>query len=402
MIKNNKGFIITEVLILATVLIGVLIFMYSQFKNITRSYEYSFKYDTVEGMYLANNIINYINQGSYDILVQTLNNSEQDYLDIYSDINDRIVGCDINIFETPIFCSDLFKLSQVERVIFAKEDLKELKNNMKELPEDLKDYINNIKVLNSFNDYRIIVKYKNGTFSTMRFNKGNIYVPNDLIVYLDAVNNTGNGHSNQTTEWRDLSGNNHNVTLYNNPIWHDNSLIFDGVTNYGLISSTANIEFKKGTTWEVRVKMLSLTGAYDNGINTSAEFFGNWEGAGGGFMLSTDNKFYSNIYINDSYNTIEFDRAANLNNYYTLTMTYDNNIRKIYLNGVLLSTTEITPSTYIKPSTAPFALGGNPYISGVNGYANVEFQSVRIYDRALTDEEVAKNYQADIFRFGGE
>jgi len=73
MIKNNKGFAITEVLILSTVIIGVLIFMYSQFKNINRSYQISFKYDTVEGMYLANNIINYISDDNYDKRIHRFN-----------------------------------------------------------------------------------------------------------------------------------------------------------------------------------------------------------------------------------------------------------------------------------------------------------------------------------------
>ena len=57
LIKNNKGFAITEILILSTVITGILLFMYSQFKNINRSYQTSFIYDTVEGMYLANNDI---------------------------------------------------------------------------------------------------------------------------------------------------------------------------------------------------------------------------------------------------------------------------------------------------------------------------------------------------------
>ena len=71
MIKNNnKGFVITEVLILSTVILGVLTLMYVQFKSVNRSYQYSFKYDTVEGLYLANNIVNYINDGNYDNLVE--------------------------------------------------------------------------------------------------------------------------------------------------------------------------------------------------------------------------------------------------------------------------------------------------------------------------------------------
>ena len=107
MIKDNKGFVITEVLILSTVIIGVLIFMYSQFKNVNRSYQYSFKYDTVEGMYLANNIVNYINDGNFDKLVELLNNDSKGYIDI--------TECNIENSNLISYCSSLFQKTGVEK-----------------------------------------------------------------------------------------------------------------------------------------------------------------------------------------------------------------------------------------------------------------------------------------------
>jgi len=162
MIKNNKGFVITEILIISTVVIGVLIFVYAQFKNINRSYQYSFKYDTVQGMYLTNNIINYINDDSYDTLVTKLNTSELGYIDI--------TECDIVDFSTSEYCKMLFNKSEVEQVLFTEENLARIKSDMASLPEDMKQYINNISSANAINDYRIIIKFKNQTFATMRFN----------------------------------------------------------------------------------------------------------------------------------------------------------------------------------------------------------------------------------------
>jgi len=130
MIKNNKGFVITEILIISTVVIGVLIFVYAQFKNINRSYQYSFKYDTVQGMYLTNNIINYINDDSYDTLVTKLNTSELGYIDI--------TECDIVDFSTSEYCKMLFNKSEVEQVLFTEENLARIKSDMASLPEDMK------------------------------------------------------------------------------------------------------------------------------------------------------------------------------------------------------------------------------------------------------------------------
>ena len=41
--KNNKGFMLVEALVMSMIVIGTLTFMYIQFQNISRSYEKSFK-----------------------------------------------------------------------------------------------------------------------------------------------------------------------------------------------------------------------------------------------------------------------------------------------------------------------------------------------------------------------
>jgi len=383
---DNKGFVLTEVLIVSTVIISILTFMYIQFKNVNRSYQNSFSYDTVEGLYLANNIINYINEDNYDTLVAKLQGESQGYIDI--------TNCDIDLFETSSYCEQLFEKSEVEQILFTQENLFKIKENSSNLNNDIKNYIKQIKTINSQTDYRIIIKYKNNTFTSLRFNKGNEYVQKGLIAYLDGINNTGSGHSDTTITWRDLSGNNNDATLYNNPTWNSNSIIFDGQTNYGLLTNTANQEFSNGMTLEIRVKILSF-----NGKNTGTghiEYFGNWQGAGGGFVFETS---YINRFRLTNGAEARPTFTSNLNEYYTVVATYDNNELKLYVNGI--ESASASASGSITPSTAPFGLGGNPAGSPtfMDWYANVEFQNVLIYDRALTENEIQRNYQADIARY---
>lgn len=388
MIKNNKGFAITEVLIISTVVIGVLIFMYTQFKNINRSYQYSFKYDTVEGMYLANNIVNYVSDNLYDQLVEALNNSEVGYLDI--------TECDTSQIATSTFCVSLFEKSKVERVLFTEENLKQTKATMTDLTEDIQDYINQIQINDIQNDHRIIIKYKDKTFATMRFNRGESYVQNGLIVHLDAINNTGKGHSNDIKEWADLSGNGNSATLYNNPSWSNNSLTFDGLTNYARLENTTGMEFTNGVTLEARVKVLSFIGINGDG---DIAFFGNWESAGMGLLFSNKNTYHGNFYLNNQWKDVITNNSSNMLQYYTVTVTYnDASSSKLYIDGQLMDTFSFDEGT-IKKSLAPLALGGNPKVNGMNSYANVEFQSVRVYNRALTDDEVLRNYQIDMARY---
>lgn len=50
---KKNGFMLAEVLIVSTLLIGVMVFMYSQIRTLTINYNKSFKYNTVEGLYGA-------------------------------------------------------------------------------------------------------------------------------------------------------------------------------------------------------------------------------------------------------------------------------------------------------------------------------------------------------------
>lgn len=386
MIKNNKGFAITEVLIISTVLIGVLIFMYSQFKNINRSYQYSFKYDTVQGMYLANNIINFINEEDYDNLQQQLNQSGLSYLDI--------TDCNQQYFTKISLCKILFEKSEIEQIIFTKEDLNNLKSSMFDLPEDMKQYINNITPINSPNDHRIVIKYKNETYASMRFNKGENYISGGLIVHLDALDNTGSGHTNNTNIWRDKSGNNNDAILYNNPTWNVNSIVFNGIDNYANIENTRNVAFNSGITIETRVKILSFTGKNSQG---NIEYIGNNNNSGFGISYSSTNNFYTSIYLSDNTHNLTSEQINRINEYHTITMTYDNEKLKLYEDGKLTIVLNIEGE--ITPSNIPITIGGNKSLNTPETYSNVEIQNVLIYNRALTEYEVLKNYQVDELRY---
>lgn len=388
MIKNNKGFVITEVLILSTVIMGVLVFMYTQFKAINRGYQYSFKYDTPQGLYLANNIINYINDGNYDKLVELLNNTPKGYLDI--------TECNIDNSNLISYCNTLFQKSDIEKIIFTKEDLKDIKRNIIDFDNDFKEYIKQISVLNDEADYRIIIKYKNGTFASMRFNKGNAYVQDGLITYLDAVNNTGYGHSDETQIWKDLTNHGNDATLYNNPIWSNNSIIFDGETNFGRIEATANLSYESGITIEARIKILSTEIFNDE---NEIPFLGNWHGAGLGLLYLEEGTFDSNFYTTNGLKNFNNTETNSINDYTTVTMTHDGTKAILYINGVQKAI--INNTNTITPSLAPIGIGGNPKIenTSMDSYANVEFQNVLIYDRALTENEVMRNYQADMAKY---
>ena len=77
----------------------------------------------------------------------------------------------------------------------------------------------------------------------------------------------------------------------------------------------------------------------------------------------------------------------NANEKYTATMTYDNHIFKLYLNGVLAKEQELSGT--IMPSSVPFFLGANPGVDGVHSnYSNVKIYQAQIYNQSITTEEI--------------
>lgn len=386
MTKNNKGFVLTELLIISTVVMGVLIYMFVEFKNINRNYQYSFKYDTIEGMYLANNIINYLSDDCFDKLVDELNKSEEKYLDITS--------CDISVFATGNYCETLFEKSKIAKILFSKEDLIDLRKNMDSLDEDTKQYINNIKTVNSSNDYRIIIIYQNETYATMRFNKGNTYIQSNLIAHLDGINNTGLGHSSEATTWKDTIGN-FDVALSGSPSWTTNSIIFDGINDYGTIANMTSITFPRGLTIESRIKIISNNSLpvnntitiLDNIINTTPE------GGLGQYFIAENETFSTKLSARELFTLTT--SPIYKEDFVTITTTYDNKYIKLYINGVLYDQ-KIIASTYTS-SSLPITIAKKAL--NESEYSNIEFQEIRIYDKALTENEILRNYKVDEIRY---
>ncbi len=57
---NNNGFMLLETLIVSTVILGTLVFLYVQFVNVKSSYEVSFTYNTIPGIYMSKELGEFI------------------------------------------------------------------------------------------------------------------------------------------------------------------------------------------------------------------------------------------------------------------------------------------------------------------------------------------------------
>lgn len=160
--KSNSGFMLIETLLVSTFVLGVLTYLYLQFSALKRSYDDSFKYDTVPALYGVRNINQYIVQnGGYDSLkynINTLGYYKYEY------------EYDYNCTAT---CTALFKELEPEKIYFVKDSIFKDNVNINTViftdDDELYHFAKKIAYStdSESEDYHLIVKYKNGTFATI-------------------------------------------------------------------------------------------------------------------------------------------------------------------------------------------------------------------------------------------
>lgn len=156
--NNKKGFIFAETIIISVVVLGALIFIYTQFMNVNKSYQTSFRYNNVDKLYATKNLIEYVKTDGFDTLQPSLTG---EYIDI--------TNCSNNYFIETLYCQALVKNLSAKTILFTKEDVTELKKQTN-LPfsEEMKAYIKTIQSKKE-NKYRLIVEFEDNTFATLKF-----------------------------------------------------------------------------------------------------------------------------------------------------------------------------------------------------------------------------------------
>lgn len=164
---DSKGFLLTELLVTATLVSTVLIFLYTQFYTIKRSYDTSFKYNTVNGLYALSNVRSFLEENDIYILTQGLNTTS--YIDLK---NDNLQTANTTYF------NELMTGLNIKYLIFTNQNIDNLINQINNGTalnsdtneyEDLKKFIKRIDFDNkdTNNNYRIIAEFNDNTFASI-------------------------------------------------------------------------------------------------------------------------------------------------------------------------------------------------------------------------------------------
>jgi hypothetical protein len=245
--------------------------------------------------------------------------------------------------------------------------------------------------------------------STVHGGPGNI-ITNGLVLNLDAANPRSYPPPYNMTTWTDLSRNN-NGTLINGPTFNSGnggSIRCDGVNDFIEVLDNSSLDFGSSNfTVEYWFRKLQTTSGFDNiwgpnKWNTGASPGTNeWVLLIGIGYVGTGNNYGFIVEVgNTEYSTGESSEVLLLNTWYQLLGIRNGGSLQTYLNGVL--TQNATPAGFNSSSIINNA-GRNLRInnSALNLlYTNADNGIVRIYNRALTAQEVLQNYNATRARFG--
>jgi hypothetical protein len=196
--------------------------------------------------------------------------------------------------------------------------------------------------------------------------------------------------------WADLSGNNNHGELVNGPTFNSGnggSLVFDGIDDYINIPSSAI-----PTGNEISIEIVSAwNGALQNNSIIAA-------GAGGNQDLSLHLPWSDgNVYWDAGRPFNRISKSISSNEYlgtrhWVCTKNASTGVMQIYLDGNLWhSGSGLTSSL---PAVSSASIGRYDNGSFRDYYYKGNIFYIRIYNRALTAQEVAQNFNATRNRFG--
>lgn len=223
---------------------------------------------------------------------------------------------------------------------------------------------------------------------------GRQYVQNGLLLHYDVINNTGEGHSNTTTTWRDLSPNHYDATLNNFDStansWKNKEIVLDGTDDW--ISTP--------------LKQSELGNSFTITAVCRADDISNYRGLWGahahdgytGDYFGTLFQFQDgNIYAGFTNEGCVIVPASNYKNKTIAITCVLENLKsvKLYIGNQLIG--ENIPTNAFIPN-------GNVEIGrslpNDDRYWLGSISKFMIYNRALTEEEITQNYEIDKVRYG--
>jgi len=207
-----------------------------------------------------------------------------------------------------------------------------------------------------------------------------------LTLYVDAGRATS--YSGSGDQWNDLSGNNNTGTLQNSPTYsplNGGILTFNGSNQYTTFNSPVNIPIGN-SNYTISV--------WFNASSLGSNGFVGW-GNYGTTNQVTALRLSATGFIHYWWgNDLAVNTALSINTWYNVVARFDGTNRQLWLNNVLIGG-DTPGSSHNVPNANNLTIG----TTNVNEYFDGKISNVEIYNRAISDSEIAELYNDFLYRF---
>ena len=204
--------------------------------------------------------------------------------------------------------------------------------------------------------------------------------------------------------WGDTSGNNNHGELVNGPTFNTangGSILFDGVNDYIITPNSTTLNITSTITLESWIKSTTLANSsHGDGIFSKGLSADNNSGVYETLLAQSGGVNYPFFRMRIGAVTPTYfptNIPIILNQLYHIVSTYNGSIMRIFVNGVESGTGLSTTGT-IQSNTQELAIGVR-YNRSSDSYFNGNIYLSKIYNRALSAQEIFQNYNATKSRF---
>ena len=217
-----------------------------------------------------------------------------------------------------------------------------------------------------------------------------IYSPNAVrdgcVLHLDAAN--PKSYLGTGTTWFDLSGNANDGTITSSPIHNSGSFTFDGIDDYIVVNNSPELN---------NTNITIICWARSNTLLWNSH----------GMLVSKRDVFVlhpnadsTNVgcycYIGGAWANASINFVPNITAYNMYAYSWDGTNILSYLNGSLSNSRAVAGSIALD-DTGGISIGRD---DSIGRYLNGDISIVQIYNRALSAQEVAQNFEAMRGRYG--
>ena len=311
----------------------------------------------------------------------------------------------------PIYTADqLLKIGSNEEITISQTNQKykfstnakyELKNDIT-LSSDFSTIANRIKngeIELIGEDYKIIDSnsnyYTEASSYCIAVNKYG-YISNGLILYYDGIDNSGSGHTDPNSTWKDLSGNGNDATIAGTCHWTSNSLdIRQG--NTGTITQKTTFSNLNSFTLLIagNFNTATATSIYPRIISTNGNYTNVYEGINGVDITIANTSRAIGSYASNGNTSNSYWWSSSKQGYPIFCNINWNYSTKKLLRNIGSNENEVTITKFSNLNCSQIAMGyGRNNTCGLFRY-----HKVQLYNRSLSDEEMSVNNRNDKIRF---